>query len=322
MRWSPRSAIATHTPPPLTRGLHLRGPRPILASAAATLLFSWLASSQGQAQKPAEYAGSEICAACHAELVKNFRRNPHQRADTRGPWKGRACEACHGPGAKHAESGAAADILNPAKLAPARAEQTCLECHGAEISQRWHAASAHSRNQVACTACHTVHGQPQQLTLKAPAAANRLCSSCHVAEWAEFQRPHAHALREGAMSCADCHDPHGGKQSGSLRIVSANEPGCLRCHADKRGPFPFEHPPVRLEGCKACHEPHGSRNPRMLTRAEVRFLCLECHSNVGSRPALGGTPPALHDLQSPRYRNCTICHTRIHGSFVSRGFMR
>lgn len=322
MRWPPQSARTTHTPPPLTRGLHLRGPHPILASAAAALLLSLAASPQAQAPKAAEYAGSEICAACHDELAKNFRRNPHQRVETRGDWKGRACESCHGPGAKHAESGAPADILNPAKLSPARSEQSCLACHGAEPSQRWHGSSAHSRSQVACVACHTVHGSPQQLTLKPAGVVNRQCASCHTAEWAEFQRPHAHRLREGAMSCADCHDPHGSGRPRSMHLVSANEPGCLRCHGDKRGPFPFEHPPVRLEGCQACHEPHGSRNPRMLVRAEVRSLCLECHSNVGSRPALGGIPPALHDLQSPRYRNCTICHTKIHGSFVSRGFMR
>lgn len=322
MRRPPRSPQTTHTPPPLNRGLILRSPRTVLASAAAVLLVVVSASPQTQAPKAAEYAGSEICAACHDELAKNFRKSPHQKAETRGDWKGRACEACHGPGAKHAESGSAADIVNPAKLAPLASEQTCLACHGAQPSQRWRASNAHSRNQVPCVACHTVHGSTQQLTLKIATLTNRRCASCHAAEWAQFQQPHTHRLREGAMSCADCHDPHGNNRPRSLQLVSANEPGCLRCHGDKRGPFPFEHPPMRLEGCQACHEPHGSRNPRMLVRAEVRFLCLECHSNVGSRPALGGIPPALHDLESPRYRNCTICHSRIHGSFVSRGFLR
>ena len=59
----------------------------------------------------------------------------------------------------------------------------------------------------------------------------------------------------------------------------ANEPGCLNCHGDKRGPFTFEHAPVRFEGCSTCHEAHGSANPRMLVRREVRFVCLECHEN-------------------------------------------
>lgn len=315
-------AHTTHTPPPQTRGLFPRGPRPVLASAAAVFLFAWTGPSG--AQKPAQpgYAGSEICAACHEDLVKAFRKNPHQQEEAHGAWQGKACEACHGPGAKHAESGAATDIQNPAKLAVARSEKICLECHGSQPALRARAHGAHSRSQVSCVACHRIHGAVAELTLKAPGVVNRQCSSCHQAEWADFLRPHTHRLREGAMSCTDCHDPHGSSRPRSMQIVSANEPGCFRCHADKRGPFPFEHPPVRLEGCQACHEPHGSRNPRMLVRAEVRFLCLECHSNIGSKPALGGIPPALHDLQSPRYRNCTICHSKIHGSFVSRGLTR
>lgn len=321
MAGPPRTTAQTHTPPPFHLGAHLRGPRPIRAAVAALLLCA--AAAPPQAPKAAApYAGSDSCATCHDEAAKNFRSNPHQRVELAGNWKGRACEACHGPGAKHVESVASADILNPAKVAPARAEQICLSCHRGQPSQGGRIHGGHGRSQIACTACHTVHGQTQQLTLNQPTVVNRRCAHCHAAEWAEFLRPHTHRLAQGAMACTDCHNPHGSSRPRSIQMVSANEPGCFRCHGDKRGPFPFEHPPVRLEGCRACHEPHGSVNPRMLVRAEVRFLCLECHSNVGSRPALGGIPPAFHDLRSARYRNCTICHSRIHGSFVTRELTR
>ncbi|MCL6507863.1 MAG: cytochrome c3 family protein, partial [Bryobacteraceae bacterium] len=80
---------------------------------------------------------------------------------------------------------------------------------------------------------------------------------------------------------------------------------------------------VRVEGCTACHQPHGSANPRMLTRHEVRFVCLECHSNLPvPAAAAGGVPPAFHDLRSPRFRNCTTCHVKIHGSYIDRAFLR
>lgn len=39
------------------------------------------------------------------------------------------CEACHGPGKKHADSGEAKDILNPAKLPKMRADMICESCH-------------------------------------------------------------------------------------------------------------------------------------------------------------------------------------------------
>ena len=82
----------------------------------------------------------------------------------------------------------------------------------------------------------------------------------------------------------------------------------------------------RGQGCASCHEPHGSVNPRMLARQEVRFLCLECHAALPSAPstnsALGVVPPAFHDLRSPRYQNCTVCHQKIHGSYVDRDLLR
>jgi len=128
------------------------------------------------------------------------------------------------------------------------------------------------------------------------------------------------------MSCVDCHNPHGAFR-GMMRTTAANEPGCYKCHTDKRGPFTFEHAPIRLEGCGTCHEPHGSSNPKMLTRQEVRLVCLECHSGLPQAPgttqsAIGAVPPAFHDLRTPRYRNCTICHQKVHGSHVDRNFLR
>jgi predicted CXXCH cytochrome family protein len=82
---------------------------------------------------------------------------------------------------------------------------------------------------------------------------------------------------------------------------------------------------VRFEGCVACHEPHGSANARMLIRPQVRQVCLECHANLPTAPAktvIGVVPPAFHDLRSPRYQNCTVCHQKIHGSYVDRNLLR
>ena len=37
----------------------------------------------------------------------------------------------------------------------------------------------------------------------------------------------------------------------------------------------------------------------------------------------GVVPPAFHDdLTSPRFRNCTICHQKIHGSYIDRNLLR
>ena len=282
-------------------------------------------------KKPAEYIGSEMCASCHEDISKAFAQNPHHvvEADKKRGFDTKACESCHGPGSNHMDSMNAADIRNPAKINPAQADRVCLTCH---LNQPTHAGrinSSHAKNQVACVTCHSIHKNgPHGLVARKPADINAQCAKCHTDVWASFQRPFKHKLPEGAMSCVDCHNPHGNVPPRSMmQTANANEPGCFNCHGDKRGPFTFEHAPVRLEGCATCHEPHGSANPRMLTRHEVRYVCLECHSNLPAPtlPAngtIGTAPPGLHDLRSPRFQNCNLCHQKVHGSYVSRGLFK
>ncbi len=122
--------------------LHLRR-RPSRAAFASVLtaaaLFLTLPVSGAQAEKsaaaqpakPAEYVGSQTCQACHDDLFTVFQKNPHVAVETnkkRG-WDGKACESCHGPGGKHAESTDKKDIRNPGKLATAEADRMCLACH-------------------------------------------------------------------------------------------------------------------------------------------------------------------------------------------------
>ncbi|HYW44728.1 MAG TPA: DmsE family decaheme c-type cytochrome [Bryobacteraceae bacterium] len=280
--------------------------------------------------KPAEFVGSETCQACHEDIFNAFQKNPHHLVETdkkRG-WETKACESCHGPGSKHAESMNAADIQNPAKLRPAETDKVCLTCHLNQPTHVGRINSSHAKNQVSCVACHSIHKNgPNGLVERKAAGVNQLCAKCHADVWASFQRPYRHRLPEGAMACVDCHNPHGSLLPRSIQTANANEPGCFKCHGDKRGPFVFEHAPMRLEGCAACHEPHGSANPRMLTRHEVRFLCLECHSNVpGPKLPANGTlataPPGFHDLREPRFQNCNLCHQKVHGSYVDRGLTR
>ncbi len=288
------------------------------------------AEAPAEPAKPAEYVGSQTCQMCHEDIFNAFQKNPHDTLATnkkRG-WEGKACEACHGPGSKHAESMNAADIVNPAKLKPADTDRLCLKCHLNQPTQVGRVYGAHAKNQVSCISCHSIHAStPNGLVARKAPDINKLCANCHTDIWASFQRTYRHRLPEGAMSCVDCHNPHGTFMPHMLQTVNANEPGCLKCHGDKRGPFTFEHAPLETEGCTECHEPHGSANPRMLTRHEVRFVCLECHANLAA-PALpagrtlGTVPPALHDLRNPRFQNCTICHQKIHGSYVDRNFFK
>jgi DmsE family decaheme c-type cytochrome len=275
------------------------------------------AQAPAQALKPG-YVGSDACAACHDELSTAFQKNPHHQLQVTNTWKwkGMACEACHGPGAKHAETADPAFITNPAKLPPLKAAEICLQCHGNQPERNGRVQSAHARNEISCLSCHAMHKGPERLLPIRASDINRLCATCHTAVWTQFMRPYKHRLDTGSMSCVDCHNPHGSFLPKMLATVAGNQIACFKCHGNLRGPFTYEHPPVKTEGCWRCHEPHGSQNPRMLVRADVRFVCLECHANIAVGKTIGGVPPAFHNLASPRFQNCTICHTKIHGSFV------
>jgi len=284
------------------------------------------AASPAADNKPAEFVGSTTCQMCHEDIFNAFQKNPHQvvETDKKRGFDTKACESCHGPGSKHAESASAADILQPAKLKPFEADRRCLTCHRNQTTHSGRLNASHANNMVSCTACHSIHKNgPHGLVARKPAEINAQCATCHANIWASFQRPYKHRLPEGAMSCVDCHNPHGSLLPKSIQLTRANEPSCAKCHGDKVGPFTFEHAPVRTQGCATCHEPHGSANPRMLNRAEVRYVCMECHSNlpVPNRPpgaTIGTVGPAIHDLRNPRFQNCTICHQKVHGSYVTR----
>ena len=94
---------------------------------------------------------------------------------------------------------------------------------------------------------------------------------------------------------------------------------CYRCHPEKRGPFLWEHAPVR-EDCRNCHKPHGSNNIRLLKIREPR-LCQQCHNpnRTHPRPSRGTTDPT----QDRRFlgRSCAYCHNNLHGSNHPSGFV-
>ncbi len=304
-----------------------------LAATAAGILL--LVPGRGEAARKFgdTYAGSETCQTCHEDTYNNLLKTPHglvehgNIAGPKGEWKDHACEACHGAGTQHTTTLNAADITNPSKLVAAKTDQLCLGCH---INQETHAGrimNSHAKQGVPCTSCHKIHAnEGRSLVAHSAQAVNQLCSSCHLNVWASFQKPYGHKLTQNSMSCTDCHNPHGSQRQPMAKTFGTNDPNCFSCHGDKRGPFTFDHEPVRTEGCGACHEPHGSTNPRLLQQHEVRLVCLECHANLpgpsAKNGAAGVVPPAIHDMRSPRYQNCTACHQKLHGSYTDRFLIR
>lgn len=300
------------------------------------------------------YAGSAECAQCHNKEAAHTAVTAHRSLLTRDAQPElRGCESCHGPAQAHVDfhlsaqnlikegKQSEADLLfkdeakvgaarmrDLEKLPPGQSSALCLKCHeGAanKSEERFNfRRSEHARHGVSCLDCHATH-KPKQTEnlLRAPEPEG--CYACHADQKSSFARPFHHKVPEGVMKCSDCHNQHGGFQPKQLRTGRGHDLACVNCHTDKAGPFVFEHAAARVEGCQSCHNPHGSTNPRLLKRNDIRFLCLECHSNaagVSGQPVGAGATPNFHDLSQPRWQNCTTCHLMIHGSNNNRAFLR
>lgn len=273
---------------------------------------------------PSLYVGSETCKTCHEDMpvkgfFKSFEDTPHYvtTLDTKkGPeWHG--CEACHGPGKAHVEGGGDKTKIFTFKGATAKEiSARCLDCHQYGEEHSNFARSVHLQNSVGCTDCHDPHhAKESQFLLKEKQPT--LCYGCHLDKKQQFNRPFHHRVNEGLVKCTDCHNQHGGFEMKQLRATGTQDLVCFKCHTDKAGPFVYEHAAVKIEGCAACHMPHGSSNPRLLKRAQVNLLCLECHAF--SADAGAPATPTFHN-QAQKYQACTMCHTAIHGSNSNKFF--
>ena len=282
------------------------------------------------------YASDAVCQTCHPDLWGTFSRNPHFKTIVFDKPVERTfgCESCHGPSEQHpANPFNKANIYRIQGTAANKVLDTCLACHAKDFTKSNVRRSAHSTNDVACTECHSIHSSksPRYLLVRPQ---KELCYACHLGTKAQFELPYRHRVNEGAMACTDCHNPHGDfnptwRGAARPRLVSesfGNDEACLKCHTDKRGPFVYEHPPVRIEGCEACHSPHGSANPRLLKRPAMFTMCLECHNGIAGfgKSRFGEPAPvtSFHRLEQPQFQNCVTCHVRIHGSNVDRRFQR
>jgi DmsE family decaheme c-type cytochrome len=266
--------------------------------------------------------GADSCLKCHDEdsevpVLDLFKTRHAVKADARTPFAQLQCESCHGPGGEHARRVRRGEPRPPIRnfgkrAATPIAEQNaiCLDCHAKHDFGHW-PGSPHQRNDVACASCHRVHATHDPALT--PALQTEVCLDCHKQQRAEIHKASTHPVRYGQMSCTDCHAPHGSAAETLLKRATLNQT-CYGCHAEKRGPFLWEHAPAS-EDCSLCHRPHGSNHPDLLTR-RAPLLCQQCHSAAG-HPSVQYTGRGLAGVQpSPRVLagSCTNCHSQVHGS--------
>lgn len=148
------------------------------------------------------YAGTGVCADCHAPQVEKAAAASHARI---------GCESCHGALGEHAAASRNSYVAIGELTTPT--DDVCLRCHVSAV------------------------GRPEGLRQVIPAAHFApVCLQCHDPHTGISRRPPVvlHPL-ENLPPCATCHGPEGFKARNQRHPVVPEE-RCLDCHAAGRGP--------------------------------------------------------------------------------------
>jgi DmsE family decaheme c-type cytochrome len=299
----------------------------LAACIAGAVLGASSALAQADPLADAKYVGEKRCLGCHQVENKHFGHTTHAKVFRQNPkneTEKSVCEACHGPGSKHAidkNAGNKDFLISFTKewgTPVAKQNAQCLTCHSGDQRIHW-PGSTHDTNKIACSDCHNPMARFSASGLLKKPSITETCQTCHQQQRAEFQKRSHMPVPEGKMTCADCHNPHGSVTRPLLKADTVNEV-CYPCHAEKRGPLLWEHAPVR-ENCLNCHGPHGSNHDKLLVASRPQ-ICQQCHSPSVGHPGTfynaSGTAAAgqVGGAAGQRVigRSCQNCHSTIHGS--------
>jgi DmsE family decaheme c-type cytochrome len=259
------------------------------------------------------FVGDDTCLTCHEDQRKGYGGSPHARAmDPRSPAANKGCESCHGPGQAHVDAGGGVEtIKSPKRMKPAEISELCATCHNRTNHSEWDGSKHDSRN-ISCATCHSVHSPKAEKGQLKTEKITETCVQCHQKEVNKVHKTSHMPVKEGTMECTTCHNPHGSQNVKMLREGNSVNESCATCHAEKRGPFLFEHA-VGRENCVTCHDPHGSNNDRMLV-SKVPMLCQRCHNHSRHPATIYDQVQVNNKSNRIAGRGCLNCHSMVHGS--------
>lgn len=205
---------------------------------------AWLRASSEPADPaepgdPAAYrTWNTLCADCHSTGVDRRYDPLADRFDTTFAEVDVGCQACHGPGSRHA--------ANPSEpIATGAAPETCAPCHAQRTAIAGSGTSLLDRFRPATLqdGLYFADGQVRGEALQHGSFAQSV-------------------MHERGVRCIDCHDPHSGR-------TPAGNAVCTACH--RRSP-PSRFPDLARRATDVDSPAHHHHAPA--TRAA---LCVSCH---------------------------------------------
>jgi predicted CXXCH cytochrome family protein len=273
----------------------------------------------GPEYSKAQSVWNQICVECHVTGGQPRVDPKSGIADSRVAELGIACEACHGPAARHVaanqspfrrtalhESGAPDDtIVNPARLAPTRSAEVCGQCHGIgcppdgwlqngigyrpgrplaerkQILQLDNLRTSNCRQQIAADDSFAVsrYWKDGMVRVSGREYNGLLSSPC----W-----------KSGAFSCLSCHSLHESDPNWQLAEDKGGNAACTQCHravAEKLEAHTHHAASSTGSLCYNCHMPHTTYG---LLRA--------------MRSHQVSVPRVQESLETERPNACNLCH--------------
>ncbi|MFZ0772116.1 MAG: tetratricopeptide repeat protein [Candidatus Sulfotelmatobacter sp.] len=253
---------------------------------------NWYANKQMWDMAPAYQAAREIplnlpaytsCLHCHVSGMQA----PAKGTDNLYPnppfmHNGVSCERCHGPGAAHANGG---QIVNLARLSPARRDEVCMQCHleGKVAIERpgRHAYEFRPGDELSDYVRYFLLLDPQASSLGAVSQVEALAQS------------QCKKKSGDAMSCTSCHNPH--QSPAPAERGAYYRAKCLACHGS---PFAAKHHADQPD-CLTCHMPASASSDvahtevtdhRILRRPQIEPRLLHDPTRESSLPRLVSFP--------------------------------
>lgn len=262
------------------------------------------------------------CLRCHATAGEP-RQDPQTLiAQSRVAELGIACEACHGPGARHVELNSNParrlqlrwdrrpdpSIVNPARLSPAKSAQVCGHCHGVNFfteQKEWRTGpyTFHPGGEwedYLTTLQYSKLAENKRL----PEPMRQQPSQLHGSFWPDGMirvsgREYNGLLdtpcfTNGPMSCLSCHSMHQSSPTNQLSSAMDGNQACLQCHRS-------------LEKKIEAHTHHSASSPGS--------VCYNCHmprTTYGLLKAIRShqvsSPNVKTTIETGRPNACNLCH--------------
>jgi tetratricopeptide (TPR) repeat protein len=171
------------------------------------------------------------CLSCHASRLRPIYGTQNRYADPPFLDNGVGCERCHGPGSEHVRNPGAADMVNPAKLAPEERDSICAQCHLTGEARIERAGRRFAEFRPG----ENLGDYVTYFVWASKDPAMKVTSHVEKLAMSKCKR-----VAGDALWCGSCHDTH--------TNANRTQEACIGCHSSAHH---------RQESCAQCHMPRS-----------------------------------------------------------------